>query len=137
MKLRKYSLIFLSSLILCSQLNAQLSSISFFVKDSILSNPLEGVEVYDSKIGFLTKSNEKGNIEINLSKDNSLIILFSFGYNILELKPNELKSNAVYFLKPNTENLNEVEVIARNTKIFSLKRLNDFEGTSIYAGKKK
>ena len=137
MKLEKFSLIFLLLLILCSQLNAQQSSISFYVKDSTLSNPLEGVEVYDSKIGFLTKSDENGIIEINLSTDNSLIILFSFGYNILELKPNEIKSNAVYFLKPNAENLNEVEVIARNTKIFSLKRLKDFEGTSINAGKKK
>ena len=136
MKLEKFSLIFLLLLILCSQLNAQQSSISFYVKDSILSNPLEGVEVYDSKIGFLTKSDENGIIEINLSTDNSLITLFSFGYNILELKPNEIKNNAVYFLKPNAENLNEVEVIARNTKIFSLKRLKDFEGTSINAGKK-
>ena len=136
MKLKKYSLIFLLVLILCSQLNAQQTSISFYVKDSVLSNPLEGVEVYDSKIGFLAKSNEYGIIKINLSTDNSLIVFFSFGYNILELKPNEIKSNAVYFLKPKTENLNEVEVIARNTKIFSLKRLKDFEGTSINAGKK-
>ena len=118
MKLEKYSLIFLLLLILCSQLKAQQSSISFYVKDSILSNPLQGVEVYDSKIGFLAKSDENGIIEINLSTENSLIILFSFGYNILELKPNEIKNNVVYYLKPNAENLNEVEVIARNTKIF-------------------
>ena len=85
MKLEKYSLIFLLLLILCSQLKAQQSSISFYVKDSILSNPLQGVEVYDSKIGFLAKSDENGIIEINLSTENSLIILFSFGYNILEL----------------------------------------------------
>ena len=89
----------------------------------------------DDVFGFVS-IDENGIIEINLSTDNSLVILFSFGYNILELKPNEIKNNAVYFLKPNAENLNEVEVIARNTKIFSLKRLKDFEGTSINAGKK-
>ena len=55
MKLENFSLIFLLFLILCSQLNAQQSSISFYVKNSILSDPLQGVEVYDSKIGFLTK----------------------------------------------------------------------------------
>ena len=108
MKLEKYSLIFLLLFILCSQLNAQQSSISFYVKDSILKNPFQGVEVYDSKIGFLAKSDQNGIIEINLSTDNSLITLFSFGYNILELKPNEIKSNAVYFLKPNAEYRNEV-----------------------------
>lgn len=106
MKLENFSLIFLLFLILCSQLNAQQSSISFYVKNSILSDPLQGVEVYDSKIGFLTKSDMNGNIKINLSTDNSLIILFSFGYNILELKPNEIKNNVVYYLKPNAENLN-------------------------------
>ena len=136
MKLKKYSFIFLFVLILCVKLNAQQSSTSFYIKDLISSNPLEGVEVYDSKIGFLTKSDKDGFIEIDLSSNNNLIIVFSFGYNILELKPNEINSNTVYFLKPNAENLNEVEIIARNTKIFSLKRLKDFEGTSINAGKK-
>ncbi|MAS67829.1 MAG: TonB-dependent receptor [Flavobacteriaceae bacterium] len=136
MKLKKYSFIFLFVLILCVKLSAQQSSTSFYIKDLISSNPLEGVEVYDSKIGFLTKSDKDGFIEIDLSSNNNLIIVFSFGYNILELKPNEINSNTVYFLKPNAENLNEVEVIARNTKIFSLKRLKDFEGTSINAGKK-
>ena len=40
------------------------------------------------------------------------------------------------FLKPLGEQLSEVELNVRKTKVFALKRLKDVEETAIYAGKK-
>ncbi len=40
------------------------------------------------------------------------------------------------YLEPILEQLDEIEIISRNEKIFSLQRLNEFEGTTIFEGKK-
>ena len=69
------------------------------------------------------------NIDVNLT-------LFYYGYDILEVDTSYLKNGTVLQLNPISQVLTEVEVIARNSKIFSLKRLKDYEGTSINSGKK-
>ena len=47
-----------------------------------------------------------------------------------------IENGTTLYLNKMIQNLDEVEVIARNTKIFTLKRLADYKGTSVYAGKK-
>ena len=69
------------------------------------------------------------NRDINLT-------LFYYGYDILEVESSFLQNGTVFQLNPINKVLTEVEVIARNSKIFSLKRLKDYEGTSINSGKK-
>jgi Fe(3+) dicitrate transport protein len=134
MKLKKYNL-FIILFIVLTRISSQ-DSISFNVKSSFDDDYIPYVEVYDSTKGYITTSDANGEVTIAISDSPKIITLFAFEYSILEVVFSDIRNNSSIYLNPLTQNLSEVEVISRKAKIFSLTRLKDFEGTSIYAGKK-
>ena len=62
---------------------------------------------------------------------------FSYEYQVKEQAVNVTQTSVVdIFLEDLSEQLSEVEIIARKRKVFELSRLRDVEETAIYAGKK-
>ena len=134
MRLKKYNLLIIF-LIILTRISSQ-DSISFYVKSSVDDDYIPYVEVYDSTKGYITTSDANGNVTIAISDSPKIITLFAFEYSILEVVFSDIRNNSSLYLNPLTQNLSEVEVVSRKAKIFSLTRLKDYEGTSIYAGKK-
>ena len=118
-------------------ITAQERQLDFLIVDSISGLPIEGVEVYDRNLGLIEISNSDGKVSAYVDNIDVNLTLFYYGYDILEVDTSYLKNGTVLQLNPISQVLTEVEVIARNSKIFSLKRLKDYEGTSINSGKKK
>lgn len=116
--------------------NAQQRQLEFSIRDSVSGVFIEGVELYDSNNGLLAYSDSDGKFNLLLEDRTATLTLFSYGYDILELESSALKNGDELQLNPIFESLTEVEVVARNAKIFSLKRLKDYEKTFINSGKK-
>ena len=108
---------------------------SGFISSSENNKPIKGVEIYNKVGGELSQTDKNGFFKFNSSEKDLTIILFARNFNVFEQKiiSNE-KINIQ--LRPLSRELMEVEVKSRKQKIFELKRLNDVEGTSIFAGKK-
>ena len=135
MRLLSYRII-LFFFLLSAITNAQERQLDFFIVDGISGLPIEGVEVYNTNLGLIEVSNSEGKVSTYIDNIDINLTLFYYGYEILEFESSYLKDGTVLQLKPINKVLTEVEVIARNSKIFSLKRLKDYEGTSISSGKK-
>lgn len=110
--------------------------VEFYVRDSISGVSIEGAELYDTDTGLLGYSDINGELKVTIQKKSTNLMLLAYGYNILEFKGSEIDNGIEFLLSPIFESLTEVEVVARNAKIFSLKRLKDYEGTAINSGKK-
>ena len=108
---------------------------NIYEKDSQIS--LQNVEIYDSDLGLITKTDSLGFYKFETIKKNINLVFLVEGYQYIE-KSLQLKANNkldIYFSNP-VQELSEVVVKANNSKIFQLSRLKDVEGTSIFAGKK-
>ena len=135
MKLLNYSVL-MFFFVVSTITTAQERRLDFFVYDSVTAMPIEGVEVYHSNLGLIQTSNSQGKVSVSIVNRDINLTLFYYGYDILEVESSFLQNGTVFQLNPINKVLTEVEVIARNSKIFSLKRLKDYEGTSINSGKK-
>ena len=102
-----------------------------YVKDEIIN-------IYEKDKGFIKslKIGENFEIELNKNEIKSLIII-SDNYPLIE-KDISLNNGSIISinLPSKIQELNEVIVNAKKKKIFELRRLKDYEGTSIFAGKK-
>ena len=105
---------------------------SGYIIDEETNETISGVKIYSKSDGLLEISDEKGFYLFQAYKND----LISFYLENYELNEKKIVQNETIYLKPLVENLNEIEIIVRNEKIFSLQRLNAFEGTSIFEGKK-
>ena len=101
------------------------------------NKPIANVDIYDQGSGKLATTNESGYYEFTTEEKQLKIIFFSFEYEVFE-KHLSVKENTIVnvALKPLGEQLSEVELNVRKTKIFAIKRLKDVEETAIFAGKK-
>ena len=108
---------------------------SGFITSSENNNPIKGVEIYNKVGGELSQTDKNGFFKFNSSEKDLTIILFARNFNVFEQKIFSNEKNNIQ-LRPLSRELMEVEVKSRKQKIFELKRLNDVEGTSIFAGKK-
>ena len=82
-------------------------------------------------------TNSYGKYQFNSLKPELNLIFFSYGYKPFETSVIVNGSMLeTIFLELSAEQLTEVELIAVKQKLFSIKRLNDVQGTSIFAGKK-
>jgi len=99
--------------------------------------PIANVDIYDQSSGKLATTNAAGYYEFTTEEKKLTLIFFSYEYNVVE-KSITTDKNVVFdvLLQPLGEQLSEVELNVRKTKIFALKRLKDVEETAIYAGKK-
>ena len=127
-------IIFFISIFLCNYSIAQ-SLYSGYIKSSEDNKPINNVEIYDKNGGEITQTNIDGFFSFISEKKEITLVLFARNFNVYEQKI-ESNRNINIQLRPLSRELMEVEVKSRKQKIFELKRLNDIEGTSIYAGKK-
>lgn len=98
---------------------------------------IKGVEIFEKNIGKIAQTNSEGLYEFSTKKNNISLIFFAYNYNVYEQKLNFNGDTIINKeLLPLSKQLMEVEITQRKQKIFEIKRLNDIEGTSIYAGKK-
>ncbi|GBF20471.1 MULTISPECIES: carboxypeptidase-like regulatory domain-containing protein [Arenibacter] len=112
-------------------------SISGTVIFSTNNNVIADVNVYDKVSGLLATTDQSGYFQFRTSKKEVTLVFFSYEYEVKEVTiQTENSSELIIALNDLTQNLTEVEVIARKQGVFDLKRLNDVEETAIYAGKK-
>ena len=87
---------------------------------------------------LLTETDENGFYEFYTEKNEMDVIFLLVGSQYIEEKiiiKNELELNI--FFERQTKVLSEVVIKGQKIREFELQRLNDVEGTSIYAGKKQ
>ncbi len=111
------------------------NEISGYIIDENTNMVIPNAKIYSSISGLTAISDDEGFFIFAYEK-KALITFFSENYKIKEFQINEILNKKSIYLSPLIENLDEIEIIARNNKIFSLTRLNEFEGTNIYKGKK-
>ena len=131
-KLIVYSII---SLIFISQTLAQ-SRVSGFVYDEVSGSPIENVAIFDNYNDKTFYSDLNGYFDFNVNKNSVEIIFYSEGYRVLIKNIESNSTSLIINLSSKVEELNEVIVRANRKKIFQIKRMKDYEGTYVYAGKK-
>ena len=117
--------------------NSLFSQIDFsgYVLEEITGGAISNVKIYSDSRGLLTITDDRGYFSFTRNND-SILTFYSENYFVNDKEINQLKSSDLIYLKPLVENLDEIEIIARNEKVFSLERLSAVEGTSIFEGKK-
>ena len=117
--------------------NSSFSQVDFsgYVLEEITGAVISNVKIYSNSRGLLTITDDRGYFSFTRNND-SILTFYSENYFVYELDVNQLKSSDLIYLKPLVENLDEIEIIVRNEKVFSLERLSAVEGTSIFEGKK-
>ena len=101
--------------------------------------PLENVTIFNSSSNEIFYTNSDGEFTITISSSETEINFFLEGYNLLTefFSPKISESgNITIKLIPRIEELNEVIVRGNLKRIFQIKRMEDVDGTRIYAGKK-
>ncbi len=101
--------------------------------------PIENVEIYVNETGTTYRTDSDGYYEISDIPNGTYELYFFFlGYEIVNQSPvvenNDVELNLA--LEQFSGELSEVAVTEQREKIFTIKRLREVEGTSIYAGKK-
>ena len=117
--------------------NSLFSQVDFsgYVLEDISGSAISNVKIYSDSRGLLTITDDRGYFSFTRNND-SILTFYSENYFVYEQDVNQLKSSDLIYLKPLVENLDEIEIIVRNEKVFSLERLSAVEGTSIFEGKK-
>ena len=117
--------------------NSLFSQVDFSgnVLEEITGDAIANVKIYSNSRGLLTITDDNGYFSF-ASNNDSILTFYSENYFVNEQDINQLKSSDLIYLKPLVENLDEIEIIVRNEKVFSLERLSAVEGTSIFEGKK-
>ena len=135
MRLKVFSILFILSLnFLFSQ-----EKISGVILSDSTDLPLENVTIFNSDTNEISYSDLDGNFSVTIKKIESEINFFLEGFNLLTKlyspATGDLKNIEIRLI-PKIEELNEVVVRANLKKIFQIKRMEDVEGTRIFAGKK-
>lgn len=116
---------------------SQTYEVKGYVYDKANQKPLESVMIYDKVKGLLTETDTSGYFTFETSKKQLTLVFYGFEFEIVEKDINaQIDSNLVINIETLSEELSEVQIVARNEKVFELNRLKDTEGTAIYAGKK-
>jgi Fe(3+) dicitrate transport protein len=101
------------------------------------NRPINKVQIYNESGGLLGQTGILGKFNFSSEKQALKLIFYVEEYRLKNVFI-ELKDfvNLKVTLETFSQNLSEIQIKARTAKVFELKRLNDVEGTSIYAGKK-
>ena len=137
MKLKAFKILLITFLINTSVVSSQnILEVLINTPDKDFEN--ETVEIYNKNTGFMGVVKIGKVYEFNLKNSNpTSIIVISMNYPLIEKDIDPQKDLKISILLPSrVQNLSEVVIIARKKRIFQLRRLKDFEGTSIFAGKK-
>ncbi len=112
---------------------------SGYVVEKETGQAIEGVDIYNNDAGKSYVTDENGYFEINnLAYGNLNLFFFKLGYKIINrtFVPDANNAPITIELEKLSEEMSEIAVIDQRDKVFSIKRLREVEGTSIYAGKK-
>ena len=134
MKLKVFSIISLFSIIVFGQ-----DSIKFNVlidDKSIDDKENQSFNIYNSESGLIGSGKVGIVFETMLSKYPTTLYFYIEGFPLEELTVNKAGDEIITVFIGRADQLNEVVLKAQKKKVFNLGRLSDFEGTSIYAGKK-
>ena len=110
--------------------------VSGYVLDEDTNLPLNNVAIYDNNSDQIYYSDSDGYFEFIKNKNTIEIVFFIEGYILLSKQLDEDNVNLDIKLSSRVEQLNEVVVRANKKKIFQIRRMKDFEETSVFAGKK-
>ena len=95
------------------------------------------VKIYNKARGFVNEVNQGETFFLQSNIPIETYIFIAQGYDILEKKVDFTQENTLNLvLSRQLEKLNEVVLSAKKKEIFALKRMQDYEKTTIYAGKK-
>ncbi|MEX2352530.1 MAG: TonB-dependent receptor [Balneolaceae bacterium] len=137
MKLKDFSLFIMCWLFAMPAL-AQYQ-ISGTVTDLETDEPIEGVDIYDNEAGRSFQTDKNGYFEIkNLQEGTYNLYFYNLGYEtiyrsfVIENEDQEVN----FQLEPLSREMSEVAVFDQQNRIFTMQRLREVEGTSIFAGKK-
>ena len=134
-KLKVYILFFLA--LSCGKIGFCQFTFSGVIYDED-QNTIAGVELFDHVSRMIVMSNEDGIFQfLNLAEGPHQITLFSLEYET-ETHDIDLRGNTEqnFTLRKLSIELGSVEIAAKRKELFAIKRLNDIEETSIFAGKK-
>ncbi|MGA9637345.1 MAG: TonB-dependent receptor [Flavobacterium sp.] len=110
-------------------------TISGVITDS-KGKKLSAVEIFNKTAGTKQSSNTNGEFEFNFPNSGSFdFVFFKEGYSIVEQISITTGSHLTVAL-PKINKLSEVIIRKQNEKLFSVRKLKDIEGTSIFAGRK-
>jgi Fe(3+) dicitrate transport protein len=112
-------------------------TVYFSIRDATTNVVLEGVEIKIYELTLSNFTNKEGSAELKLEEDIYQMIIFKEGYRMIK-EELIVKGDLVlkFRLDKLENNLKPIEIIALADHSFSNDRLNNVEGTSIYAGKK-
>ena len=137
MKSRVFKIIFLIFLFNLDSVHCQYSvKITINSADNEFIN--EPIEIYTEESGLIKTAILGEPFEIITENNYPLkLILISINYPVVEKVIDSSSTREIIITLPSrTQKLTEVVVNARKKRVFELRRLKDFEGTSIYSGKK-
>ncbi|PQJ82011.1 TonB-dependent receptor family protein [Polaribacter glomeratus] len=101
------------------------------------NQPIHKVQIYNETGGLLAQTDVLGKFSFSTDKKEVPLIFYAEEYRLknvfIQLKNYE---NLNVILEIFSQNLSEIQIKARKERVFELKRLQDVEGTSIFAGKK-
>ena len=127
-------------ILICNNLMSQESLVGIIL-DNNSDLPLVNVAVFNANTNQISYSDINGNFKIDISPNETEVVFYLEGYNLLSNLYNSnlsvLNESENIRLFPKVETLSEVIVRGNLKKIFQIKRMEDIEGTRIYAGKKK
>ena len=134
MKLKVFSIILLFSVSVFGQDNIKFNVL---IDDkSIDDKKNQSFNIYNSESGLIGSEKVGVIFETKLSKYPTTLYFYIEGFPLEELTVNKASDEIITVFIGRADQLNEVVLKAQKKKVFKLGRLNDFEGTSIYAGKK-
>ena len=133
----KTNISFFFFLVLAQALMGQ-HTLSGKIKNLNTGDVIVGTEVYNQQTDEVVFTNANGYYKFdNLKSGVYDLTIFTFDY-ITQTKSIEVNSNASldFKLEPLSQQLTQVEIIAKKAEFFDIRRLRPVEGTSIFAGKK-
>ena len=133
MKLKVFKLFFL---FISASLFSQ-NSVNVVVTLDEKSEPNIEVKVYEKTSGFITRVKVNEPFELIFEATSIELIFVAEGYpSINRMIDLSKKEQSVIKIELREEELSEVVLIAKRREVFLLKRMEDFQQTEIYAGKK-
>ncbi len=129
-------LVYILFLLMVFNLKAQELKMEINVNSAITALPVKSAQIHLNEDVFFTDS--VGKVILHLKTGQVYHIKVKhLSFKTLNTKCYGVKDSSIYFfLEPVIVNLKEVEVLTERDNSFGISRLNNVEGTAIYAGKK-
>ncbi|MDX1592008.1 MAG: carboxypeptidase-like regulatory domain-containing protein, partial [Balneolaceae bacterium] len=139
MKLKAFKYLLLLFLIVMPVTASGQYSITGKVTDLVSGESLSGVDIYNNAAGLMIQTDDEGRYTMaDLNEGSHTLYFYLLGYEVavrnVELGSEGLVLNVA--MKELARELTEVTVIDQQEEMFSIIRLREVEGTSIFAGKK-